>query len=48
VNIATHNGSPRVDVNRLGVVATTSNVQVQLLAQPGHRRVLGDNNLAPA
>jgi hypothetical protein len=41
LNIASNNGSPPVDVNLLGVVVTTSNIQVQLLAQPGDGLLLG-------
>ena len=42
LNIATSDGSPPVDVNLLGVVVTTSNLQVQLLAQPGNGLILGN------
>ena len=31
-----------MDVNLLGVVVTTSNIQVQLLAQPGQGQILGN------
>jgi hypothetical protein len=41
LSIASNNGGPPVDVNLLGVVATTSNIQVQLLAQPGQGELLG-------
>jgi hypothetical protein len=42
LNIASNNGSPPVDVDLLGVVVTTSNIQVQLLAQPGQGLILGN------
>ncbi len=42
LNIASNNGSPPVDVNLLGVVVTTSDIQVQLLAQPGYGNLLGN------
>jgi hypothetical protein len=42
LNIATNDGSPPVDVNLLGVVVTTGNVQVQLLVQPGDGLILGN------
>ena len=34
--------SPPVDVNLLGVVVTTSNIQVQLYAQTGDGLILGN------
>ncbi len=34
--------APPVDVNLLGVVVTTSNIQAQLLAEPGDGQVLGN------
>jgi hypothetical protein len=42
LNIASNNCGPPVDVNLLGVVVTTSNIQVQLLAQSGQRLILGN------
>ena len=42
LSIASNNGGPPVDVNLLGVVVTTSNVQVQLLAQPGQGLIIGN------
>ena len=41
LSIASQDGGPPVDVNLLGVVVTTSNIQVQLLAQPGDGLLLG-------
>ena len=42
VDIATNDGTPSVDVNALGLVVTTGNIQVQLLAQPGDNQILGN------
>jgi hypothetical protein len=42
LSIASNNGTPPVDVNLLGVVVTTSNIDVQLLAQPGQGLILGN------
>ncbi len=42
LNVASSDGSPPVDVNLLGVVVTTSDIQVQLLAQPGQGMLLGN------
>ncbi len=42
LDIASNNGGPPVDVNLLGVVVTTSDIQVQLLAQPGNGEILGN------
>jgi hypothetical protein len=42
LDIASNNNTPPVDVNLLGVVVTTSNIQVQLLAQPGQGQILGN------
>ncbi len=42
LNIASNNGGPPVDVNLLGLVVTTSDIQVQLLAQPGNGKLLGN------
>ena len=42
LSIASDSNTPPVDVDLLGVVVTTSNIQVQLLAQPGQGQVLGN------
>lgn len=42
LSIASPSSTPPVDVDLLGVVVTTSNIQVQLLAQPGQGQVLGN------
>jgi hypothetical protein len=42
LSIASDNNTSPVDVDRLGVVVTTSDIQVQLLAQPGQGQILGN------
>ncbi len=42
LDIASTNGTPPLDVNLLGVVVTTSDIQVQLIAQDGNGDVLGN------
>jgi hypothetical protein len=42
LSIASDNNTPPLDVDLLGVVVTTSNIQVQLLAQPGQGLILGN------
>ncbi len=42
LSVASNNNTPPVDVDLLGVVVTTSNIEVQLLAQPGDGQILGN------
>lgn len=42
LSVASSNGTPPVDVDLLGVVVTTSNIDIQLLAQPGQGQILGN------